>query len=49
MTLFDTNNITVEDFDFGSTNLDNVLIVLEDSDLDDNAVGGTINVELAEL
>ena len=50
--LFDTNNITGEDFDLGSTNLDNVLIISEDGDSadpDDNAAGGTINVEFEDL
>lgn len=50
--LFDTNNITVEDFDLESTDLDNVLIISEDgdgADPDDNAAGGMINVEFEDL
>ena len=50
--LFDTNNITGEDFDLESTNLDNVLIISEDgdgTDPDDNAAGGIINVEFEDL
>ena len=50
--LFDTNNITGEDFDLESTNLGNVLIISEDGDSadpDDNATGGTINVEFEDL
>ena len=54
--LFDTNNITGEDFDLEntneSTNLKNVLIISEDGDRadpDDNAAGGTINVEFDSL
>ena len=50
--LFDTNNITREDFDLESTNLDNVLIISEDGDRcdpDDNAAGGIINVEFDSL
>ena len=50
--LFDTNNITGEDFDLESTNLDNVLIISEDGDSadpDDNAAGGIINVEFEDL
>ena len=50
--LFDTNNITGEDFDLESTNLDNVLIISEDGDRcapDDNAAGGIINVEFEDL
>ena len=52
VTLFDTNNITGEDFDLESTNLDNVLIISEDGDSadpDDRAAGGTINVEFDDL
>ena len=50
--LFDTNNITGEDFDLESTNLKNVLIISEDGDRldpDDNAAGGIINVEFEDL
>ena len=50
--LFDTNKITGEDFDLESTNLKNVLIISEDGDRydpDDNAAGGTINVEFEDL
>lgn len=50
--LFDTNNITGEDFDLESTNLDNVLIISEDGDRtdpDDNAAGGIINVEFEDV
>ena len=50
--LFDTNNITGEDFDLETTNLGNVLIISEDGDSadpDDNATGGTINVEFEDL
>ena len=49
--LFDTNNITGEDFDLESTNLGNVLIISEDGDSadpEDNAVG-TIKVEFEDL
>ena len=50
--LFDTNNITGEDFDLESTNLGNALIISEDgdrSDPDDDAAGGIINVEFEDL
>ena len=50
--LFDTNNITGEDFDLASTDLDNVLIVSEDGDSadpDDNAAGGTISFDFDDL
>jgi len=50
--LFDTNNITGEDSDLASTDLDNVLIISEDGDSadpDDNAAGGTINLEFDHL
>ena len=52
MMLFDTNNITGEDFDLESTNLKNALIISEDGDRadpDDNAAGGMINVEFEDL
>lgn len=50
--LFDTNNITGEDFDLAADNLGNVLIISEDGDSedpDDNAAGGTINIEFDRL
>ncbi len=50
--LFDTNNITGEDWDLSATDLGNVLIISEDgnaSDPDDNAAGGTISLELDEV
>ena len=50
--LFDTNNVTGEDFDLASTELDNVLIISEDGDSadpDDNAAGGTIGFSFDEL
>ena len=50
--LFDTNNITGEDFDLSATDLGNVLIISEDGDSidpDDNAAGGTISIEFDRL
>ena len=50
--LFDTNNITGEDFDLESTDLGNALIISEDGnseDPDDSAAGGTISVEFEDL
>ena len=50
--LFDTNNITGEDFDLSSTDLQNVLVLSEDGDSadpDDNAAGGTIDLEFEVL
>lgn len=50
--LFDTNNVTGEDFDLSATDLDNVLIISEDGDIsepDDSAAGGTISLEFDEL
>lgn len=50
--LFDTNNITGEDFDLAATDLGNVLIISEDGDSndpDDKATGGTISIEFAQL
>ncbi|MDJ0902578.1 MAG: SGNH/GDSL hydrolase family protein [Xenococcus sp. MO_188.B8] len=50
--LFDTNNITGEDFDLSATDWGNVLIISEDgdsSDPDDNAVGGTISIKFDQL
>ncbi|MEL6928206.1 MAG: SGNH/GDSL hydrolase family protein [Cyanobacteria bacterium J06600_6] len=49
--LFDTNNVSGEDFDLSATDLGNVLIISEDgdtSDPDDNAAGGTISLEFAQ-
>jgi|GEM_PF-82174 len=50
--LFDSNNITGQDFDLGATGLGNILIISEDGDSsnpDDNAGGGTIGIEFDEL
>ncbi|MDJ0589805.1 MAG: hypothetical protein QNJ72_07385 [Pleurocapsa sp. MO_226.B13] len=50
--LFDTENVTGEDFDLSTSDLGKVLIISEDgdsSDPDDNAAGGTIGVEFEEL
>ena len=49
---FDTNNITGEDFDLSSTDLQNVQVLSEDGDSadpDDNAAGGTIDLEFEVL
>ena len=50
--LFDTNNITGEDFDLANPDLGNVLIISEDGDSndpDDNAAGGTINLKFDDV
>ena len=50
--LFDSDNITGQDFDLGATGLGNILIISEDgnsSNPDDNAGGGTISIEFDEL
>lgn len=50
--LFDTNNVTGEDYDLASTDLNNVLIISEDgnsADPDDNGAGGTINLKFENL
>ena len=50
--LFDTDNPTGGDFDLRATGIGNVLIISEDGNSanpDDNAAGGTINVEFDEL
>lgn len=50
--LFDTNNITGEDFDLETTNLGNALIISEDGDRtdpDDDAAGGIISVDFEDL
>ncbi|HEY9769239.1 MAG TPA: hypothetical protein V6C71_12230 [Coleofasciculaceae cyanobacterium] len=50
--VFDTNNPTGEDYDLSAENLENALIISEDgdaSDPDDNAAGGTIDIEFDEL
>ena len=50
--IFDTNNVTGEDSDLEATELGNVLIISEDgdsSDPDDNAAGGTINLDFDSL
>ena len=50
--LFDTNNITGEDFDLSATDLGNVLIISEDGDSidpDDNAAAGSISIEFDQL
>lgn len=50
--LFDSDNVTGEDFDLGATGLGNILIISEDGNADnpdDNAAGGTIKVEFDEL
>ena len=46
--LFDTNQVTGEDFDLSANDLGNVLIISEDGDLtdpDDNAAGGIISLK----
>ena len=50
--LFDTDNVTGEDFDLATKDLENVLIISEDGDAndpDDLATGGTINLSFDEL
>ncbi len=50
--LFDTNNITGEDFDLAAIDLGNVLIISEDGDStdpDDNAAGGIISLTFDDL
>ncbi len=50
--LFDTNNVTGEDFDLSATELGKVLIISEDGDSndpDDKATGGTISIEFDQL
>jgi|GEM_PF-1183567 len=50
--LFDTNNVTGEDFDLASRDLGNVLIISEDGDVndpDDLATGGTISLNFDDL
>ena len=50
--VFDTNNVTGEDFDLASSDLGNVLIISEDGDTadpDDNAAGGAIELEFDDL
>ncbi len=50
--LFDSDNITGQDFDLAATDLGNILIISEDGDSsnpDDNAAGGTIGIEFDEL
>ncbi len=50
--LFDTNNITGEDFDLSATELGKVLIISEDGDSidpDDNAAAGSISIEFDQL
>ncbi len=50
--LFDTGNVTGEDFDLGSDDLGNVLIISEDGDSldpDDNAAGGIISFNFDDL
>ncbi len=50
--LFDSDNITGQDFDLGATGLGNILIISEDGNSDnpdDNAAGGIIAVEFDEL
>ena len=49
--LFDTNNVTGDDFDLAAKDLGNVLIISEDGDFadpDSNAAGGTINVKFED-
>ena len=49
--VFDTNNPTGEDYDLAAEDLGNVLIISEDGnqqDPDDNATGGTIEIEFDE-
>ena len=49
--VFDTDNPTGEDYDLAAENLGNVLIISEDGnqqDPDDNATGGTIEIEFDE-
>ena len=50
--LFDTNNITGEDFDLSASELGKVLIISEDGDSidpDDNAAAGSISIEFDQL
>ncbi len=50
--LFDTNNVTGDDFDLANPDLENVLIISEDGDSndpDDNAAGGIINLKFDDL
>ncbi len=50
--LFDTNNVTGEDFDLATRDLGNVLIISEDGDTnnpDDLAAGGTISLNFDDL
>ena len=50
--LFDTNNVTGDDFDLANPDLENVLIISEDGDSndpDDNAAGGIINLKFDYL
>ncbi|MEL6494320.1 MAG: SGNH/GDSL hydrolase family protein [Cyanobacteria bacterium J06623_7] len=49
--LFDTDNVTGEDFDLAATDLGHVLIISEDGDTedpDDNAAGGVIRLQFEE-